>query len=669
MKIKQRVFILLYTMVLAVSLSACAGLPGAGSSEPSSRRQAVMNQAVDIRPQDDFYESVNSKMLAKADFPPEESSWDISMELEQQISENLRLLAKRLMENQAGYSVNSTESAVIGLYGTALDYEGREKAGTNPLKPYLDALDSSDSVAAYLKAAADIRRELGKSSLITFSPSPDINDSSRYVLIMDQPVLLSEKETLVETDTANSLKEYMADLLAANGMDKNQAMEWGEKLLVFQKDLARTALTAKESINPLNTNNPLTQDILKADIPNLDIDSFLEVSGQEGYSKWVVTNPSMLPLINRYLTQENLELVKQYSIVCLLNDYASYMNREFVQAKASFEDNDYLEEELAWNAVLTLADMDLGELYVKNFVSPGTKQSVEQMTYQILNAYKENLKNLEWMSKESRLEAVKKLDSMNIKVGYPDRYPGWIKGGAVKSPGEGGSLIENAVSVSRRMAEDERSMSSRLVDREAWDMSPQTVNAYYDPSGNEIVLPAAMLQPPFYDENASYASNLGGIGATIGHEITHAFDDSGALFDEKGNLRNWWTKGDYEAFSGKKQELVDYFGQYEGLPGVKVDGELTLGENIADLGGISAIASIVGEDREGLKEMFQQYSLCWVGSYTEDDLKNQLENDEHAPAKVRVNAVLSSTEAFYKAFDVKPGDGMYVAPEKRVHLY
>lgn len=239
----------------------------------------------------------------------------------------------------------------------------------------------------------------------------------------------------------------------------------------------------------------------------------------------------------------------------------------------------------------------------------------------------------------------------------------------MKSPESGGNFIDNAVAIHRLMAQSERDKDFHPVDRNVWEISPTTINAYYDPAANEIVFPAAMLQAPFYDEKASYAKNLGGIGAVIGHEITHTFDDMGSQYDEKGNLRGWWTGEDKLVFSKRAKTFVEYFEQYEGVPGFKVDGKLTLGENIADLGGISAIASILGDDRQALREMFESYAISWGGKYSDEDIKEQLKNDEHSPNKVRVNAVLSSTEAFYSAFDVKPGDGMYVVPENRVHMY
>ncbi|NLA79552.1 MAG: M13 family metallopeptidase [Chloroflexi bacterium] len=272
------------------------------------------------------------------------------------------------------------------------------------------------------------------------------------------------------------------------------------------------------------------------------------------------------------------------------------------------------------------------------------------------------------MSEASRAEAIKTIDSMMVKVGYPESYTSFAKG-LVKSPEDGGSLIENAIAIHKAKAAAEHAKATAPVDKTVWALSPQTINAYYEPSLNEIIFPAAMLQPPFYNENASLAQNLGGIGTIIAHEITHAFDDMGSLFDDKGNFRDWWTKEDRQAFTERAAKFVSYFGGIEVLPGQKLDGELTLGENIADSGSLSVITSIVRDDKEALKEMLTSYARIWAAVTTEDDILGQLASDEHAPAKVRVNGVLSVTDAFYEAFDLKPGDKMYVAPENRVKLF
>lgn len=377
----------------------------------------------------------------------------------------------------------------------------------------------------------------------------------------------------------------------------------------------------------------------------------------------------MLPLLNKYITEENLELLKNYSLAMLLNDYAPYLNNEYVSANAEYDQLQTEGEDLAWDAVKKAAEKEIGDLYAKRSFSPEKKAAVEKIVKDIVEAYKKRIENLTWMSAEGKKGAIKKLETMQLKIAYPDKYKTWVNEGVIKTSGEGSSFIDNIVAINKWSAKLETEKVNTPVDRSEWGISPQTINGYYDHLTNDIVIPAAMLQAPFYDENQSYAKNLGGIGAVIGHEITHAFDDNGSKYDEKGNLRQWWSDSDHSEFNKLSKKFIEYYGNFEAIPGHKVDGELTLGENIADLGGISVVSSILADDVNGLKEMFTNYAYSFASIVSDDEIKDQIQHDEHSPNNVRINAALSSTEGFYKAFDVKEGDKMYVAPEKRVALY
>lgn len=353
----------------------------------------------------------------------------------------------------------------------------------------------------------------------------------------------------------------------------------------------------------------------------------------------------------------------------LLNDYAPCLNREYTSAYADFNHLQGEGEELAWDVVKLAAEKEVGDLYAKRRFSPENKADVEKMVKEIVEAYKKRIENLKWMSKEGKEGAIKKLETMQLKIVYPDKYKTWVDKNVIKTSGEGSSFIDNIVAIKKWSANIETTKANTPVDRSEWGISPQTINGYYDHLTNDIVIPAAMLQAPFYDKDQSYAKNLGGIGAVIGHEITHAFDDNGSKYDEKGNLRQWWNESDRSEFNKISKKFIEYYGGFEAIPGHKVDGELTLGENIADLGGISVVSSMLSEDVNALKEMYTNYAYSFASIISDDEIKEQIQNDEHSPNNVRINAALSSTEGFYKAFDVKEGDKMYVAPEKRVALY
>ena len=273
------------------------------------------------------------------------------------------------------------------------------------------------------------------------------------------------------------------------------------------------------------------------------------------------------------------------------------------------------------------------------------------------------------MGEATKEKAIRKLEHMTLKIGYPDHWPDYYENAVILPEGQG-SLVDNMVNVYRSLRSYEKEEIKKPVDRTQWGMTPQTVNAYYNPLNNEIVFPAAILQPPFYDPNADDASNLGGIGMVIAHEISHAFDSSGARYDENGNYNMWWTEDDLKKFQDLTLKVAAYYDGQEAVKGRFVNGRQTLNENIADLGALACVTSIAGDDTEALNSLFTQYARIWASKYTEESMIHRLNTDVHSPAKVRVNAVLSSTEAFYKVYpDLKEGDGMYVTPEKRVKIW
>ncbi|NLY09035.1 MAG: M13 family metallopeptidase [Tissierellia bacterium] len=619
--------------------------------------------------QDDFYEHVNGKVIKEKKAENEGESWDNFASLSDRVKEQIGSISKDLKDNVDKYEDGTVEKDVAKIYKTALDTEGREKAGYGTLAPYLEAIKSVDSIENYLQVLGEIRKELGKTSLITFLPEVNPKNSEKYALFIDEPNMLLAKDELEDEQGITDIKTYVMSILEASGMEGKESEEWGNKLVDFYKDIADAALSKVEKNDVKLTTNYLTDEDLQAKLTNMDVKKFIADSGFESFENRVVINTRMLEKINGYLTKDNLELLKQYTTIALLNDFAPYLNNKFVEASAKFNQIENMEtEEKAWESVKTLAEFEIGEIYAKKYFSQEKKAAVEKLVSDILAGYKKHIDSLDWLSAESKEEAKNKIDNMAVKIGYPENYTSFVKGN-VKSTDEGGTLIENAIAISKLKAASEIAKGTKPVDRGEWGLSPQIINAYYEASGNQIVFPAAMLQEPFYNENASYATNLGAIGAIIAHEITHAFDDAGSLYDDKGNYRDWWTAEDRNSFTERAKKFIEYFGSIEAVPGAKVDGELTLGENIANTGGISVISSMLENDIEALKEMFKSYATSWVSTMSDDDTKAQLKSDVHAPAKVRVNGVLSATDAFYKAFNVKPGDKMYVEPEKRAKMF
>ncbi len=683
---KKTIAILLVTLMLtAVGISACGNVKTDPSNkedkkteekikedkktgEKQDAKEVVQAEQASIKPQDDFFNYVKKEMVKKEDNNDPESSWDHLSDMEQKINEDLDKLKEEL-KTKAADQMTDTEKGVSNLIGTAEDYETRNKVGLGSLKEYLDVLSNAKSIPEYLDAMAKIQKELGNNSLINIKPEADAKDSSNYILYMEDPNLLIEKDYFGDDQTLESMKAYIKNLLIAYGKDEKEADEWSQKLLDFQKQIADNALSKAEKYDLDKVLNYYTAEKLQSELPNVDVASYLEKTAKNNLEKIIVSNPNMLKQINSYLTEENLELLKNYSIVSLLNNYSAYLNKDFSTAKAEFNYEDSEDSAMAWKSVSQIAEKEVGELYAKKYFSPEKKQAVEKIVKDIIEAYKVKIGKLDWMSEEGKAGAIKKLETMVLKIAYPENYVTWTGENILKSKEENGNLIDNVVAINKWAAQKDIEKASKPVDRTEWGLSPQTLNGYYDHLMNDIVIPAAMLQAPFYDENQSYAKNLGGIGAMIAHEVTHAFDDNGSKYDEKGNLNQWWSDSDHQEFNKRTEKIVKYFGNIEVLPGQKVNGEATMGENIADLGSISTISSIVENDTEALKELYTNYAYTLSNITSEQSLSEQLQSDEHSPNIVRVNGVLSSTEGFYKAFDVKKGDKMYVEPSERVGIY
>ena len=326
-------------------------------------------------------------------------------------------------------------------------------------------------------------------------------------------------------------------------------------------------------------------------------------------------------------------------------------------------------EKSALSETMSMLNNFASRIYVEKCFDPSIRADVEAMTEEILDVYRERILNLTWMQEETRREAVKKIDTMGVNVVGPDEWPEYMDCIQIVPPAEGGSLIDNYLNIRSVIIEDNIAGKDRPTEPDSWEgTATYEVNAFYNSSGNCIYLPAAILQGEFYDSDASEAQNLGGIGAVIGHEISHAFDNSGALYDEKGNYSNWWTEEDFAVFDQLSQKVVDYYNGYEAY-GLPVNGAQTLGENIADLGGVSAVTQLARQKGLDLSEVYEQYARIWAQKSTPEYQYLAAMADVHAPSPVRVNAVLSAMPEFYEIYGVVPGDGVYQAPENRPAIW
>ncbi|SET48567.1 putative endopeptidase [Lacrimispora sphenoides] len=640
---------------------------------------AASDESAVVRLEDDYYDHVDRQILDQVEIPKDSSGWSYFYQLEKDSYEVLEGVLEEAVKNRKQAKPGSLEQKIADLYLSALDMKGREKAGFGQLKPYLDELNNASDIDGYLKAVGNIYGDLGVNSILTVQWMEDMKDSSRYALYVDGADLGPGKETLEDRTQAKLMdqyQDYIRSTLEYTGMSREEAEKAAADIMALQKDLAASALPLSQQNDPDIIYNPYSMKDIKGLLPEGAADSYLSSAGLTDVDTLVVTQKAQMVKIGKYLTNDHLPVLKNYSIFCLVDNFAPYLTPEIRDNYQDWNNTQNgikerkTDQKLASERTQNMLGFEFGRLYVEKRFSKEDKTAIEEMVRHILENYKKQILGLDWMGEETKSAAIKKLDNMTLKIGYPDKWPNDYAKATITPVEKGGSLINNVISLTKAQNAVNREKVRKPVDKTEWGMTPQTVNAYYNPTGNEIVFPAAILQAPFYDADKDYASNLGGIGTVIAHEVSHAFDSSGSLYDENGNYHVWWTSEDRAKFKQLADQVVAYYDGQEGYKGRHVNGVQTLNENIADLGSMACITSIVGDDAESLKLVFEQFATIWAAKYTPESMIRRLNTDVHSPAKVRVNAVLSATDAFYKAYpEIKEGDAMYVAPQKRVKIW
>ena len=684
---KSKIFRLLAAMMIfALMLSGCAKKPEPSLKEEqtqakpaSGQGKASAGESHKVRLEEDYYDFVNGDLLSRVKIPGDAGGWSQFYKLDKEAYDKLNEVLHKSVRNRDKEADGSLEQKIADLYLSGMDQDGRQAAGFGELAVYMDGIRNAVTVEEYLKQTGKIFKDLGVGSILLPQWSEDMGDSSRYALYFDGADLGPGKETLEDSDQEELMSHYgnyISKIMGFLGLKENEAEQVSSDILKLQKDLAHSALPLSKQGDPGVIYNPYSKEQLKDLFPEGTMEVFLKAAGLDKQDTYIVVQKDQMKKISGYLTPESLSLLKQYTLFCLTNDFApsltpeirnSYL--EWNQLKKGIKEKK-TEEKLASELTQNILGFEFGKLYVEKCFSKSDKKNIESMAHLILNSYKKQIENLDWMSDETKAFATKKLEHMNLKVGYPDKWPDDYKDAKVIAIEDGGNLIDNVLSLQKAKIAVNRKKYNGPVDKSEWGMTPQTVNAYYNPTANEIVFPAAILQSPFYDPGADFASNLGGIGMVMAHEVSHALDSSGSLYDENGNYHVWWTKEDRAKFDQLAQKVEEYYSGLDGFQGRKVNGAQTLNENIADLGSMACITAIASEKGSDLKLLFRQYATIWASKYTPEAMIDRLNTDPHSPAKVRVNGVLSATDAFYKTYpEIKEGDAMYVVPDKRVKIW
>ena len=634
-----------------------------------------------VRIQDDAYRAVNGHWLATAQIPPDRSATGPFERLQDQLEPRLR----DLIEQPAG--ADAERAKLADLYASFMDETRVEQAGLAPLAPTLAAIDAIQDRAGLSRAFASLAR-LGVDVPFEIAVHQDAKDATRYVADLGQGGIgLPDRDYYLVTkdkrfaETREQYRLYLAKLFTLAG--EPEAEDKANAVVALEIAIARIQWSRVANRDPVKTYNPVALDRLPTLAPHIDWKAWLAESGIAGRADGVVVSqPTYLRQLDGLVTRIPLVTWKAYLKAHALSDYAPYLGKSFVDARFAFVGTTLRgapENLPRWKRGLRLVDEAMGEalgkLYVARWFPPENKARMDRLVGNLLSAYGQAIDGLDWMVPATKREAKTKLAAFTTKIGYPKT---WRDYGALEIRRD--DLVGN---VQRARAFEDRRQIDKLgkpVDRDEWGINPQTINAYYNPELNEIVFPAAILQPPFFDVNADDAANYGAIGAVIGHEISHGFDDQGSRYDGKGNLRDWWTAADRKRFEQRTKKLIAQYDRFQPVPGYRVNGALTLGENIADNAGLSIAArayrialsgkpSPVIDGLTGEQRLYMGFAQIWQEKIREPALIAQLKSDPHAPGEFRANGTLANQTGFDEAFGVKAGDRMYRSPAERVQLW
>ncbi|HEV2702205.1 MAG TPA: M13-type metalloendopeptidase [Steroidobacteraceae bacterium] len=639
-----------------------------------------------VRAQDNFFDFANGHWLKTTPIPDDRSSVSIASELYDRSIDQLHGLIESAAKDTAA-PANSEARKIGDLYASFMDEAAVEAAGLGALKGELARIDAVKARSELPALFAHLHR-IGVTTPFGVGTQPDPRDSTRVAARVDQDGLgMPDRDYYIKDDDAQ-LREIRGRYLLAIEKEltlagQPDAAAQAKSILAFETRIAKAQWTRTELRDPVKTYNKFALTQLDATTPGYTWQRYLADVGVTGKTDYLLMGePSYFKVFGAMVQDEPLAVWKSYLRWQLIHGFAPYLSKDFVKA-----DFDFFSTALRgtptirprWKRGVTLVDGAVGEalgkLYVGKYFPPSTKARMDQLVDNLLAAYRQDVTGLDWMGPATKKQALEKLTKLHRKIGYPSRWRDYS-----------GLVIRRNDLVGNVMRSNEWDFAYQMgklgkpVDREEWLMTPQTINAYYRPDLNEIVFPAAFLQPPLFDPKADDAANYGAVGAVIGHEMSHGFDDQGSQFDADGNLRDWWTKEDHQRFAAKTAVLVAQYAAFEAFPGYHINGKLTLGENIADNSGLAVAykayhLSLKGQQApvidgfSGDQRFFLAFSQTWAGKVRDKQQIVYLKSDPHSPYAARGSLPLSNQDAFYGAFDVKSGDKMYLPPDKRVRLW
>lgn len=657
-----------------------------------SKKEAVMTSGIDLTNLDttavqgaDFYQYACGGWMKKHPLTNEYSRFGSFDMLAENNREQLKGL---IVEIAAGQNAQGTIGQKIGdIYKLAMDSVKLNADGVTPIQADLEKIASVKDKSEIVPLMAELAHS-GVFPYFSFYVGADIMDSKSNLFQLYQGgISLGEKEYYLDNDDVtvnirNKYKEHIVKMFQLAGFDEAAAKKKMEAVMDIETRIAKASFSAVEQRNPAANYHKMSLDELKKEIPGIDWDAFLNGIGVKGVTELSVSQVDPIKEVEKIINSLPVENQIAYMQWSLIDRAAGYLSDDLVAQNFDFYGKTLSGKQTnqpRWKRAVSTVNGVLGEavgqMYVEKYFPAAAKERMVQLVKNLQTALGERIRNLEWMGDSTKIKAIEKLNSFYVKVGYPDKWRDYTGLNIEKD-----SYWANVKRATEFELDYMLSKAGKPVDRDEWGMTPQTVNAYYNPTTNEICFPAGILQYPFFDMNADDAFNYGAIGVVIGHEMTHGFDDQGRQFDKDGNLKDWWTAEDAKRFEERAQVMVNFFDSIQVLPGLNANGSLTLGENIADHGGLQVSfqafknatkdAPLLVKDGFTLEQrFFLSYAGVWAGNIRDEQIRLQTKSDPHSLGRWRVNGALPQIGAWYDAFGIKEGDPMYLAPEKRVSIW
>lgn len=656
-----------------------------------SKKEAVMTSGIDLTNLDttavqgaDFYQYACGGWMKKHPLTNEYSRFGSFDMLAENNREQLKGL---IVEIAAGQNAQGTIGQKIGdIYKLAMDSVKLNADGVTPIQADLEKIASVKDKSEIVPLMAELAHS-GVFPYFSFYVGADIMDSKSNLFQLYQGgISLGEKEYYLDNDDVtvnirNKYKEHIVKMFQLAGFDEAAAKKKMEAVMDIETRIAKASFSAVEQRNPAANYHKMSLDELKKEIPGIDWDAFLNGIGVKGVTELSVSQVEPIKEVEKIINSLPVENQIAYMQWSLIDRAAGYLSDDLVAQNFDFMENTIRKQtnQPRWKRAVSTVNGVLGEavgqMYVEKYFPAAAKERMVQLVKNLQTALGERIRNLEWMGDSTKIKAIEKLNSFYVKVGYPDKWRDYTGLNIEKD-----SYWANVKRATEFELDYMLSKAGKPVDRDEWGMTPQTVNAYYNPTTNEICFPAGILQYPFFDMNADDAFNYGAIGVVIGHEMTHGFDDQGRQFDKDGNLKDWWTAEDAKRFEERAQVMVNFFDSIQVLPGLNANGSLTLGENIADHGGLQVSFQafknatkdaplLVKDGFTPEQRFFLSYAGVWAGNIRDEQIRLQTKSDPHSLGRWRVNGALPQIGAWYDAFGIKEGDPMYLAPEKRVSIW